>query len=88
MIDLSFSINRNGALISTTVTKSSGLLALDQTAIMIIRNSQPFPPPPIGLEGDKFDFRLPLKFGAPPPPGYPARLDKSDRPILHPGLRR
>ncbi len=60
--ELAFSIDRQGHVLSSAIVKSSGFAALDAETIATVRRAQPFPPPPPGLDGARFDFTLPLKF--------------------------
>jgi len=59
---LAFSIDRNGRVLSSAIVKSSGHAELDQETLATIRRAQPFPAPPAGMEGAKFDFTVPVKF--------------------------
>ncbi|HEY1544572.1 MAG TPA: energy transducer TonB [Xanthobacteraceae bacterium] len=62
VVDLAFSIDREGHVISGRIVKSSGYVALDQETLATLRRAQPFPLPPTGLDGEKFDFAVPVKF--------------------------
>ena len=59
---LAFSIDRNGRVLSSAIVKSSGHADLDQETLATIRRAQPFPGPPAGMDGAKFDFTVPVKF--------------------------
>jgi periplasmic protein TonB len=61
-VELAFSIDREGHVISSRIVKGSRYAALDQEAMATVRRAQPFPPPPAGLNGQKFDFTVPVKF--------------------------
>ena len=61
-VQLAFSIDRDGRVISSAVTQSSGHAALDQEAIATARRAEPFPAPPADLAGAKFDFTVPVSF--------------------------
>ena len=62
VVELAFSIDRNGHVISSRIVKSSGYATLDQETIATVRRAQPFPVPPTDLDGEKFDFTVPVKF--------------------------
>jgi periplasmic protein TonB len=62
VVQLAFSIDRQGHVVSSEILRSSGYPALDQETIATIRRAEPFPPPPPELDGAKFDFTLPVKF--------------------------
>jgi len=59
---VAFAIDREGHVIDSRVIESSGHVALDQEAIATLNRAQPFPPPPEGLGGERFEFRVPVKF--------------------------
>jgi protein TonB len=59
---VSFSIDRQGRLLSSRVVRASGVAALDQEALAILRRAQPFPPPPAEIVGARFDFTVPIRF--------------------------
>jgi protein TonB len=62
VVELAFSIDREGRVVSTSIVKSSGHAALDQESIATVHRAEPLPAPPIDLEGNRFDFTVPLKF--------------------------
>jgi protein TonB len=62
VVQLAFSIDREGHVVSSRIVKSSGYAALDRETIATVRRAQPFPAPPAGIEGEKFDFTVPMKF--------------------------
>jgi periplasmic protein TonB len=59
---VAFAIDRDGRVIESRVTRSSGYRALDQEAMDTLRRAQPFPRPPDDLPGEKFEFTVPVKF--------------------------
>jgi protein TonB len=59
---VAFAIDRDGRLIESRIVHGSGYAALDQEAIDTLRRAQPFPPPPEGLAGERFEFTVPVKF--------------------------
>jgi protein TonB len=59
---VSFSIDRQGRLLASRVVRASGVAALDQEALAILRRAQPFPPPPADILGTRFEFTVPIRF--------------------------
>jgi len=57
-----FAIDREGRLLDSHVIRSSGHKALDQEALDTLQRAQPFPKPPEGLAGERFEFTVPVKF--------------------------
>jgi protein TonB len=62
VVELAFSIDREGHVISSKIVKSSGYTALDQETMATVQRAQPFPVPPRDFDGATFDFTVPLKF--------------------------
>jgi len=62
VVQLDFTIDRQGRVKSSTIAKSSGYPALDEETIATVRRAQPFPTPPPGVDGATFQFKLPVKF--------------------------
>jgi len=62
MVQLDFTIDREGRVTSSTIAKSSGYAALDEETLATVRRAQPFPTPPAGVSGTAFQFKLPVKF--------------------------
>ena len=62
VVQLAFSIDRAGRVVSSRIVRSSGHPTLDEEALAAIRRAQPFPLPPADLDGDTFDFKLPYGF--------------------------
>lgn len=60
--ELAFSIDRDGHLLSSRIIKSSGVAALDEETLALVRRAQPFPPPPPGVPGDEIKFTVPVRF--------------------------
>jgi protein TonB len=61
-VELAFSIDREGRVVSSTVKQSSGYAMLDQEALATARRAQPFPAPPADLAGTTFPFTVPVEF--------------------------
>jgi protein TonB len=62
IVELAFSIDREGHVLSSEIVKSSGYAALDQETLATVRRAQPFPVPPAGFDGERFNFNVPVKF--------------------------
>jgi periplasmic protein TonB len=62
VVTVAFSINRDGGLTQVRVVASSGSTALDQAAVDLIRQSQPFPRPPGALAGNDLSFAAPIRY--------------------------
>lgn len=62
VVELAFSIDREGHVISSKIVKSSGYAALDQETMATVQRAQPFPVPPSDVDGPTFDFTVPLRF--------------------------
>jgi protein TonB len=58
-----FTIDRQGRLLDSHVTNSSGVAVLDEEALALLRRSEPFPAAPSELKDDRVTFNLPLNFG-------------------------
>jgi len=61
-VELAFSIDRGGHVLSSRIVKSSGHPALDEETMTTVRRAAPFPAPPDGLDGERFDFTVPVTF--------------------------
>ncbi|MCK1595925.1 energy transducer TonB [Bradyrhizobium sp. 164] len=57
-----FELDRDGKLISSTVTKSSGNTVLDSEALDILKRASPFPPFPAVKPGAQDSFLAPVSF--------------------------
>lgn len=60
--ELAFTLDRSGRVVTSRVVRSSGFASLDQETIDTVRRAQPFPPPPSNMEGQTFDFTVPIRF--------------------------
>ncbi|WP_338467508.1 TonB family protein [Novosphingobium sp. ZN18A2] len=63
-VTLHFRVNRAGALLSATVSGSSGNVLLDRQALVALRRAAPFPAPPETARDADLSFAIPLRFGA------------------------
>jgi len=59
---LSFTLDRNGHLLSGRIARSSGFSELDSEAMAMLRRAQPFPRPPSELAGSTFPFTAPMRY--------------------------
>jgi protein TonB len=66
VVEVGFTIDRLGHLLSKKIVKSSGFPALDQAAIAIVERSQPFPIPPSEVINMGLNFSIPVTFKAEP----------------------
>lgn len=58
---VSFEIDRYGRVIESHVAQSSGVAALDEEALAVLRRAQPFAVPPMEL-GDRIKVDVPINF--------------------------
>lgn len=63
MVSFSFTIDRQGRILSARITKSSGIPALDQAALDMLSAAQPLPKPPSDLAGDSLRMNSVVEFG-------------------------
>ena len=61
-VQVSFSIDRAGRVLSARLVGGSGDLALDEEAVAMIRRASPVPAPPEGLGGSTIALAVPVKF--------------------------
>jgi protein TonB len=62
VVQVAFAIDRQGRVIASSVAQASGFASLDRAAMDTIQKAQPFPPPPVDLQGDEFKFTVPVSF--------------------------
>jgi protein TonB len=62
IMELVFTIDRQGTVVASRIARSSGFAALDREALATVRRAQPFPPPPPNLPGTTFEFTVPIRF--------------------------
>ena len=62
VVKVFFSLDRKGSLIESRVQSSSGVTALDEEALALLRRAQPLPPPPRELAGERVDLTVPIRF--------------------------
>jgi protein TonB len=62
-VEVAFTIDRRGRLISSRIARSSGFAALDNAALELVRQAQPLPLPPAGLSlPPHVNFTLPVNY--------------------------
>ena len=61
-VDLEFTMDRQGRIVSSHVAKSSGSPTLDAEAINVVARASPLPVPPSDMAGETFTLLLPIKF--------------------------
>lgn len=61
-VQVAFSIDRGGRVLSARLVRGSGDAALDEEAVSMIRRANPVPAPPDGLGGGTISLTVPIKF--------------------------
>ena len=56
---VAFRVDRQGRIARIGITRSSGSNTLDNAALELVRQAQPFPPPPLG---EKLDLSIPITY--------------------------
>ncbi len=59
---VSFVIDMQGKLASSSIVRGTGYAALDQETLDLLQRSSPFPPPPDGLPGGSVRIEAPVRF--------------------------
>ena len=62
VVQVAFSIDRVGRVVSARLVRSSGDAALDEEAVAMIRRASPVPAPPDGLGGGAISLSVPIRF--------------------------
>ncbi|PAV24885.1 energy transducer TonB, partial [Tamilnaduibacter salinus] len=60
--EVRFRFNRDGELVSLSITAPSDYPLLDEAAKDIIRDAEPLPAVPEDMEGQTFGFTIPIRF--------------------------
>jgi periplasmic protein TonB len=63
---LTFTIDRQGHLLSSRVVRSAGSAALDAAALAMLGRAQPFPAPPTGIADDQLTITVPIRYFSAP----------------------
>ena len=63
VVNLSFSIDRQGHVLNSQIIKSSGSAVLDAEALSLLTRAAPLPPPPAAVPDSDLTFVLPIRFG-------------------------
>jgi protein TonB len=63
VVNLSFSIDRQGHVMNSKIIKSSGSTVLDAEALSLLTRAAPLPPPPAAVPDSDLTFVLPIRFG-------------------------
>ncbi|WP_082610079.1 energy transducer TonB [Bosea sp. Root381] len=61
-VQVAFSIDRSGRVLSARLLSGSGSPALDEEAVAMIRRASPVPAPPAGLGGGTIALAVPVRF--------------------------
>jgi periplasmic protein TonB len=59
---ITFTIDRQGHVVSVALTRSSGSAALDEEAVALIRRAEPLPALPPEMHGDTITLTAPITF--------------------------
>jgi protein TonB len=59
---VSFTVDRAGRIVSSSIVQSSGSSYLDEEAIAVLNRAAPLPEPPASLTGETFALQLPIRF--------------------------
>jgi periplasmic protein TonB len=62
VVNLSFSIDRQGHVLNSRVIKSSGSAVLDTEGLSLLKRAAPLPPPPAGVPDSDLTFVVPIRF--------------------------
>jgi periplasmic protein TonB len=57
-----FSLDRQGHVIDSRITSSSGVATLDEEALALLHRAEPFPAPPPELPGAQVNLTVPIRF--------------------------
>ncbi|QEL21786.1 TonB family protein [Bosea sp. F3-2] len=61
-VQVAFSIDRGGRVLSARLVRGSGDAALDEEAVAMIRRASPVPAPPDGIGGNSIALAVPVRF--------------------------
>jgi TonB family protein len=57
-----FTLSRTGKVVSAKILESRGIYHLEQGTLNAVHRAEPYPKPPLGLKGAKFEFTIPFRF--------------------------
>ena len=61
-VQVAFSIDRGGRVLSARLVHGSGDAALDEEAVSMVRRASPVPAPPDGIGGSSIALAVPVRF--------------------------
>jgi len=61
-VQIVFALDRKGNVLDSRVVRSSGVAALDEEALALLRRAQPFPIPPPEFPGERVNLAAPITF--------------------------
>jgi periplasmic protein TonB len=59
---VAFTIDRQGRVVSARILRSTQHALLDAETLATVHRAAPFPHPPAGMPGERFDFVVPMQF--------------------------
>jgi protein TonB len=62
VVQLRFTMDRQGRVLAAQIAKSSGYDLLDDEALALARRAEPLPPPPAEIKGDTLSLSVPIQF--------------------------
>lgn len=62
VVTLSFSLSRNGTVLSRGIVRGSGYSELDQEVLAMVMRAQPFPPFPASMPQPRVSLSVPIRF--------------------------
>ncbi len=62
VVSLHFAIDRQGKVLSSQISKSSGFELLDDEVLALIQRAQPVPSPPPEVGGNRIELQVPVAF--------------------------
>ena len=62
MATLSFSVDRNGRVLARSITRSSGVAALDEEVMAMVQRAQPLPAFPPAMTQHSINLVVPIRF--------------------------